>query len=129
MEVMEVQIVLVDLVALPGSGGINIQLHYVLDAFNIYAIIAFIQRLAITVCQYLITKAYRALCSSNFILPEVQKAFHGNITKLSYPWKMCRGFPLSVLPIYKERIATGLRVYVDIDCNTPPNIHWIAQRN
>ncbi|GJX58287.1 serine carboxypeptidase-like protein 27 [Tanacetum coccineum] len=55
-----------------------------------------------------------------FNLPEVQKAFHANITKLSYPWKTCSDIvgeywtdsPLSMLPIYKELIAAGLRVWV-----------------
>ncbi|KAI3821211.1 hypothetical protein L1987_08771 [Smallanthus sonchifolius] len=52
-----------------------------------------------------------------FNLPDVQKAFHANITNLSYPWKTCidffggywTDFPLSVLLIYKEFIAVGLR--------------------
>lgn len=55
-----------------------------------------------------------------FNLPEVQKALHANITKLSYPWKTCSDIlggywgdsPLSMLPIYKELIAAGLRVWV-----------------
>ncbi|XP_024972919.1 serine carboxypeptidase-like 27 [Cynara cardunculus var. scolymus] len=55
-----------------------------------------------------------------FNLPEVQKAFHANIAKLSYPWKTCSDIvgeywedsPLSMLPIYKELMAAGLRVWV-----------------
>nr|XP_043631807.1 serine carboxypeptidase-like 27 [Erigeron canadensis] len=55
-----------------------------------------------------------------FNLPEVQKAFHANITKLSYPWKTCSDIvgeywtdsPLSMLPIYKELITAGLRIWV-----------------
>ncbi|MFS7957727.1 putative carboxypeptidase D [Helianthus anomalus] len=65
-----------------------------------------------------------------FNLPEVQKAFHANTTKLSYPWKTCGDIageywtdsPLSVLPIYKELIAAGLRVWVfsgDTDAVVP----------
>ncbi|KAI3704757.1 hypothetical protein L1987_74985 [Smallanthus sonchifolius] len=55
-----------------------------------------------------------------FNLPEVQKAFHANITSLSYTWKTCShivggywtDFPLSVLLIYKELIVAGLRVWI-----------------
>ncbi|PWA95989.1 serine carboxypeptidase-like 27 [Artemisia annua] len=55
-----------------------------------------------------------------FNLPEVQKAFHANVTKLSYPWNTCseivsgnwKDSPLSMLPIYKELISAGLRIWV-----------------
>lgn len=83
-----------------------------------------------------------------FNLPEVQKAFHANVTKIAYPWKTCRSVektievssflssnllitsnwifsvssdivgdywddsPLSMLPIYHELIAAGLRIWV-----------------
>ncbi|XP_059628296.1 serine carboxypeptidase-like 27 isoform X1 [Cornus florida] len=55
-----------------------------------------------------------------FNLPEVQKAFHANVTGIPYPWKTCSDIvgnywadsPLSMLPIYRELIAAGLRIWV-----------------
>ncbi|KAI3458991.1 hypothetical protein Pfo_015654 [Paulownia fortunei] len=55
-----------------------------------------------------------------FNLPEVQKAFHANVTGISYPWQSCSDLvgnywadsPLSMLPIYQELIAAGLRIWV-----------------
>ncbi|KZV42340.1 serine carboxypeptidase-like 27-like [Dorcoceras hygrometricum] len=55
-----------------------------------------------------------------FNLPEVQKAFHANVTAVAYPWKACSDIvgtywadsPLSMLPIYKELVAAGLRIWV-----------------
>ncbi|XVE68942.1 hypothetical protein DITRI_Ditri09bG0110500 [Diplodiscus trichospermus] len=55
-----------------------------------------------------------------FNLPEVQKALHANVTSISYPWQTCSDIvgnywadsPLSMLPIYKELIAAGLRIWV-----------------
>ncbi|KAK3018721.1 hypothetical protein RJ639_003916 [Escallonia herrerae] len=53
--------------------------------------------------------------------PEVQKALHANIThSISHPWVTCsdviRGgwtdSPKSMLPIFKELIAAGLRIWV-----------------
>ncbi|KAF9676705.1 hypothetical protein SADUNF_Sadunf08G0030700 [Salix dunnii] len=52
--------------------------------------------------------------------PEVQKALHANVTGIPYPWKTCSDIvgdywadsPLSMLPIYKELIAAGLRIWV-----------------
>ncbi|XP_062156468.1 serine carboxypeptidase-like 27 [Alnus glutinosa] len=65
-----------------------------------------------------------------FNLPEVQKALHANITRISYPWKTCSDIvgnywadsPLSMLPIYSELIAAGLRIWVysgDTDAVVP----------
>ncbi|KAL5569288.1 hypothetical protein UlMin_025863 [Ulmus minor] len=62
--------------------------------------------------------------------PEVQQALHANITKLSYPWKTCSDIvgeywadsPLSMLPIYRELIAAGLKIWVfsgDTDAVVP----------
>ncbi|XP_031381299.1 serine carboxypeptidase-like 27 [Punica granatum] len=67
---------------------------------------------------------------SYFNLPEVQKALHANVTGIPYPWKTCSDIvgnywadsPLSMLPIYKELIAAGLRVWVfsgDTDAVVP----------
>ncbi|XP_074366226.1 serine carboxypeptidase-like 27 [Apium graveolens] len=55
-----------------------------------------------------------------FNIPEVQKAFHANITKIPYPWKTCGDIvgeywadsPRSMLPIYQELIAAGIRIWV-----------------
>ncbi|PUZ45173.1 hypothetical protein GQ55_8G201100 [Panicum hallii var. hallii] len=54
-------------------------------------------------------------------LPEVQKAMHANVTgSIDYPWSLCSDpvydnwpeTPHSMLPIYKELIAAGLKVWV-----------------
>ncbi|KAJ4971848.1 hypothetical protein NE237_004947 [Protea cynaroides] len=55
-----------------------------------------------------------------FNLPEVQKAIHANLTGISYPWDTCSDIvgiywadsPLSMLPIYQELIAAGLKIWV-----------------
>ncbi|KNA13847.1 hypothetical protein SOVF_112940 [Spinacia oleracea] len=55
-----------------------------------------------------------------FNRPEVQLAMHANTTKLSYPWSTCSDIvgtywsdsPESMLPIYRELIAAGLRIWV-----------------
>lgn len=55
-----------------------------------------------------------------FNLPEVQAALHANVTALPYPWKTCSDVvgnywtdsPLSMLPIYRELIAAGLKIWV-----------------
>ncbi|KAF8403027.1 hypothetical protein HHK36_011122 [Tetracentron sinense] len=62
--------------------------------------------------------------------PEVQKALHANVTGISYPWETCSDIvgnnwadsPLSMLPIYQELIAAGLRIWVfsgDTDAVVP----------
>ncbi|XP_059666102.1 serine carboxypeptidase-like 27 isoform X2 [Cornus florida] len=55
-----------------------------------------------------------------FNLPEVQKAFHANVTGIPYSWNSCSDIvgyywvdsPLSMLPIYQELISAGLRIWV-----------------
>ncbi|OMO81202.1 Peptidase S10, serine carboxypeptidase [Corchorus olitorius] len=65
-----------------------------------------------------------------FNRPEVQKALHANVTGIPYPWQTCSEIvgnywadaPLSMLPIYKELIAAGLRIWVysgDTDAVVP----------
>lgn len=65
-----------------------------------------------------------------FNIPEVQKALHANVTRLPYPWKTCSDIvgiywadsPLSMLPIYKELIVAGLKIWVfsgDTDAVVP----------
>ncbi|KAH8497262.1 hypothetical protein H0E87_019808 [Populus deltoides] len=65
-----------------------------------------------------------------FNRPEVQKALHANVTGIPYPWETCSNIvgdywadsPLSMLPIYKELIAAGLRIWVysgDTDAVVP----------
>ncbi|XP_054821877.1 serine carboxypeptidase 24-like [Prosopis cineraria] len=52
--------------------------------------------------------------------PEVQKAMHANVTNIPYKWTACSKVlienwmdsPVSVLPIYRELIAAGLRIWV-----------------
>lgn len=52
--------------------------------------------------------------------PDVQKAMHANVTGIPYPWRTCSDIvgnywgdaPLSMLPIYQELIAGGLRIWV-----------------
>ncbi|KAF6134650.1 hypothetical protein GIB67_002051 [Kingdonia uniflora] len=55
-----------------------------------------------------------------FNQPEVQKALHANITRISYPWDTCSDTvgnywtdsPRTMLPIYQELIAAGLKIWV-----------------
>ncbi|KAK4754570.1 hypothetical protein SAY87_002674 [Trapa incisa] len=55
-----------------------------------------------------------------FNLLEVQKALHANVTGIPYPWKTCSDIvgnywadsPLSMLPIYQELIAAGIKIWV-----------------
>ncbi|XP_020523838.1 serine carboxypeptidase-like 25 isoform X3 [Amborella trichopoda] len=62
--------------------------------------------------------------------PDVQKALHANTTNISYKWTACneilnrnwKDSANSILPIYKEMIAAGLRVWVfsgDVDSVVP----------
>ncbi|MCL7021472.1 hypothetical protein MKW94_028336 [Papaver nudicaule] len=62
--------------------------------------------------------------------PDVQKALHANTTKIPYKWTACsetlnrnwNDTEASILPIYKEMIAGGLRVWVfsgDVDSVVP----------
>ncbi|XWS39587.1 hypothetical protein CRYUN_Cryun18bG0068100 [Craigia yunnanensis] len=51
--------------------------------------------------------------------PDVQKALHANVTKMSYPWAHCsvvgggwNDSPTSMLPTIKKLIAGGIRVWV-----------------
>ncbi|KAK1312530.1 Serine carboxypeptidase-like 27 [Acorus calamus] len=52
--------------------------------------------------------------------PEVQKALHANVTGIRYPWTTCSNVvanywtdsPRSMLPIYQELIAAGLRIWI-----------------
>ncbi|XP_062106495.1 serine carboxypeptidase-like 25 [Humulus lupulus] len=62
--------------------------------------------------------------------PDVQRALHANFTRIPYKWTACsevlnrnwNDTEVSVLPIYKEMIAAGLRVWVfsgDVDSVVP----------
>ncbi|KAL0708880.1 hypothetical protein Bca4012_075306 [Brassica carinata] len=62
--------------------------------------------------------------------PDVQKALHANVTKIPYKWTACsevlnrnwNDSDSSVLPIYREMIAGGIRVWVfsgDVDSVVP----------
>eukprot|EP00252_Welwitschia_mirabilis_P007122 TRINITY_DN1821_c0_g1_i1.p1 TRINITY_DN1821_c0_g1~~TRINITY_DN1821_c0_g1_i1.p1 ORF type:complete len:513 (-),score=54.54 TRINITY_DN1821_c0_g1_i1:56-1468(-) len=58
--------------------------------------------------------------TSYFNLPDVQKALHANVTGLPYKWSTCsdpvyyfwKDSPRSMLPIYRELIKGGLRIWV-----------------
>lgn len=58
-------------------------------------------------------------CEGNYVeaylnLPNVQKAFHANVTKLSYPWATCRYDHLSgqlALPVFKRLYFVPLKPY------------------
>ncbi|XP_010549997.1 PREDICTED: serine carboxypeptidase-like 25 [Tarenaya hassleriana] len=62
--------------------------------------------------------------------PDVQRALHANITKIPYKWTACReglnrnwnDTDTSVLPVYRELITAGLRIWVfsgDVDSVVP----------
>ncbi|CAL5370729.1 unnamed protein product [Camellia sinensis] len=62
--------------------------------------------------------------------PDVQKALHANISKIPYKWTACNEVlnrnwndtDVSILPIYRELIAAGLRIWVfsgDVDSVVP----------
>ncbi|KAL1807539.1 hypothetical protein ACET3Z_024529 [Daucus carota] len=51
--------------------------------------------------------------------PDVQKALHANVTKISYPWTHCsdaisfwEDAPSSVLPVIRKLVNGGLRVWI-----------------
>ncbi|XP_073020630.1 serine carboxypeptidase-like 27 [Primulina eburnea] len=70
------------------------------------------------------SKAYDPCTESYFTayfnLPEVQKAFHANTTGIPFPWVACSDILFnnwtdsspSILPIYQELIAAGLRIWI-----------------
>ncbi|XP_065855294.1 serine carboxypeptidase-like 25 [Euphorbia lathyris] len=62
--------------------------------------------------------------------PDVQKALHANLTKIPYKWTACsevlnrnwNDTEASILPIYRQMIAGGLRIWVfsgDVDSVVP----------
>ncbi|KAK1380507.1 Carboxypeptidase [Heracleum sosnowskyi] len=60
--------------------------------------------------------------------PDVQKALHANVTKMSYPWTHCRhsefwkDAPDSMLPVIRKLVNGGVRVWVfsgDTDARIP----------
>ncbi|PAN43466.1 hypothetical protein PAHAL_8G237900 [Panicum hallii] len=74
-----------------------------------------------------------AFYSTNYLnIPEVQRAMHANVTgSIEYPWALCSNplynnwttvTPISMLPIYKELIGAGLKIWVfsgDTDTAVP----------
>ncbi|KAL3651666.1 hypothetical protein CASFOL_004668 [Castilleja foliolosa] len=61
---------------------------------------------------------------------DVQKALHANVTNIPYKWNMCsdvllrnwKDSPVTVLPLLKEFLNHGLRVWVfsgDVDARVP----------
>ncbi|KAJ6753053.1 SERINE CARBOXYPEPTIDASE-LIKE 25 [Salix koriyanagi] len=66
----------------------------------------------------------------NIDQPDVQKELHANVTKIPYKWTACsevlnrnwNDTDVSVLPIYREMLASGLRIWVfsgDVDSVVP----------
>ncbi|KAL3651892.1 hypothetical protein CASFOL_004894 [Castilleja foliolosa] len=63
-------------------------------------------------------------CSENYVYaylnrPEVQKALHSNVTSIPYDWQPCSNVikkwqdsPSTVIPLLKEFMANGLRVWI-----------------
>ncbi|XP_057498761.1 serine carboxypeptidase-like 40 [Actinidia eriantha] len=73
-------------------------------------------------------------CSDNYVYaylntPEVQKALHANVTKISYDWEPCSDVidqwedsPSTIIPLLQEFMEHGLRVWIfsgDIDGRVP----------
>ncbi|KAK4424913.1 Serine carboxypeptidase-like 40 [Sesamum alatum] len=73
-------------------------------------------------------------CSDSYVYaylnrPEVQEALHANVTKISYAWQPCSEVlkkwtdsPATIIPLLKEFMAHGLRVWIfsgDIDGRIP----------
>lgn len=72
-------------------------------------------------------------CIDNYVSaylnrPEVQKAIHANVTSITYNWTQCSDVlhwadaPSTVLPIYRQLIASGLQIFVlsgDTDARVP----------
>ncbi|GER43898.1 serine carboxypeptidase-like protein [Striga asiatica] len=73
-------------------------------------------------CAYSYTDVY-------FNRADVQRALHANVTGLRYPWTSCsdaiekwKDAPFSILPILRQLIAAGLRIWVysgDTDGRVP----------
>jgi serine carboxypeptidase-like clade 2 len=66
--------------------------------------------------------------STYFNRPDVQKAIHANVTNITYSWTQCSDVLFwadsasTVLPIYRQLIASGLRILVfsgDTDSRVP----------
>ncbi len=63
-------------------------------------------------------------CSFDYVYaylnrPDVQEALHANVTKLTHDWDICSSFikkwkdsPSTVIPLLRELMANGLRVWI-----------------
>ncbi|KAL8116997.1 serine carboxypeptidase-like 40 [Apium graveolens] len=94
---------------------------FALDIYNIYAPVCTSSKLTakpkrissvIDPCSDIYVHAYMNR-------PDVQEAFHANITRLDHDWEACsdiiRGWhdsPTTVIPLLKEFIANGIRVWI-----------------
>ncbi|XP_057512805.1 serine carboxypeptidase-like 40 [Actinidia eriantha] len=93
-----------------------------IDIFNIYAPLCHNTNLTqkpkkgslldFDPCSYIYVHAYMNI-------PEVQKALHANVTKLSYDWESCspviqdwEDSPSTILPLLQEFMENGLRVWI-----------------
>ncbi|XP_010694765.2 serine carboxypeptidase-like 40 [Beta vulgaris subsp. vulgaris] len=92
-----------------------------LDIYNIYAPVCHSSNL--TVKPKKLTPDLDP-CSDHYVhaylnSPEVQKALHANVTKLSHDWEPCSSIiskwsdsPSTVIPLLKELMTKGLRVWI-----------------
>lgn len=99
---------------------VEIDIQY-LDVYNIYAPVCHSTNLTLKP-----NKLTHDLdpCSDHYVTaymntPEVQEALHANVTKLNYDWQPCSAViskwvdsPSTVIPLLKELMAKGLRVWI-----------------
>ncbi|XP_062173809.1 serine carboxypeptidase-like 40 [Alnus glutinosa] len=94
-----------------------------LDLYNLYAPICFpkgdtVQHIEASVLEF------ADPCSFDYVYaylnrPDVQEALHANVTKLTHDWDICSSFikkwkdsPSTVIPLLRELMANGLRVWI-----------------
>ncbi|KNA12226.1 hypothetical protein SOVF_127870 [Spinacia oleracea] len=99
---------------------VEIDIQY-LDVYNIYAPVCHSTNL--TLKSKKLTHDLDP-CSDHYVTaymnnPEVQKALHANVTNLFYDWQPCSAViskwgdsPSTVIPLLKEIMAKGLRVWI-----------------
>ncbi|KAG6418684.1 hypothetical protein SASPL_120888 [Salvia splendens] len=104
----------------------------VIDIYNIYA--PFCWNPNLTQTPRRASVSHMDPCSDYYVYaylnrPDVQKALHANVTKMSYDWEPCSDVikkwtdsASTVLPLLQEFMANGLRVWVfsgDMDARVP----------
>ncbi|KAK3023817.1 hypothetical protein RJ639_044741 [Escallonia herrerae] len=93
-----------------------------LDIYNIYAPLCF--NSSLTIKPKKVTSMLIDPCSDYYVYaylnrPDVQMALHANVTKLDHDWEPCSDIiqnwqdsPSTVIPLLKEFMANGLRVWI-----------------